>query len=918
MWCELRLINTSFRASVVLSFPLNPQTLALRLLSDDPSSARDYLPLSTTLLVATSAIVPEASGTPHVGSTSMPVTDVPTNCVELKLERFSELVFPRFLRGGLQPSCLRSTLLASIEQQCQCFSQKLFGIDGTVNDESPRPTVSFYLSSNCISVVLPYCYSFPQLRRGIIGDLDFNVPPSPTLFLRTSPRISNPGDIVALYAVAKTLIADGYILVRNAMELYARKKHEFLSDIRDSFPLTHSEIFISEEEGTIRNCRDFLLSSLSVIQVAVRLRHVAAASCEREDWGLALLVNPVSMTSLALEQHLEGFYRIYDAAVKRRSEVLSLEDYRILKMLVPPDSTALLDFLLTKVGVEQSVLVSLGITETRSISVNKRFALLVSETAPRIRTRITHRLAAIRGIPPSDVSQDSVRAAMRRASKSHCLLKNSLLVAAGELRRVSVQMPELCEILQNAARVAGGISKTGCEGSYGTPTDAIILQAAWGSTGGQIDRLTYIAQYFLAKNGLSRERSAIAAALKEYEVRFQLVKHTLTPLRLEQYYCAHRIKTQRQLATLFSAVCRRVSCDASKLYRCNALCNTGGAMTMTVQADTVRGPDHDQGGDHMSKLGAFGVLVEASLLDSLDPALGLFPEGFNAADSIAGWTESGCTMTRPGLACVLGHVERLGGETAARNWQDRLEVIATYPEEFYAKQGGIVPILFFEEDNAKGCRDKSARFCLLIFADILSLDYVDDASNAAENSKYHSVEGLWGATRHRTGGAPIMLDITHWASATEEEKLEASEKALSTLMERFDGATFNSCNGIVNANKAGSVATDFVFRENELKEFCELNPGPGFNGFAPMNEAQRNFTCAPMPGYDGDPAEVYRRSWRKATSSGEQQCFFLHLNAMTYASNPLNVDCTARRAPRLFWQFLAPFSATGATVPQAS
>ena len=68
-------------------------------------------------------------------------------------------------------------------------------------------------------------------------------------------------------------------------------------------------------------------------------------------------------------------------------------------------------------------------------------------------------------------------------------------------------------------------------------------------------------------------------------------------------------------------------------------------------------------------------------------------------------------------------------------------------ENFQTADGSLVPIMFFEEDNAKGVRNKDSRFCLVMFADVLGLDYVDDASNAAECSKYHSIEGVWGALR---------------------------------------------------------------------------------------------------------------------------------------------------------------------------
>lgn len=243
-------------------------------------------------------------------------------------------------------------------------------------------------------------------------------------------------------------------------------------------------------------------------------------------------------------------------------------------------------------------------------------------------------------------------------------------------------------------------------------------------------------------------------------------------------------------------------------------------------------------------------------------------------------------------------------------------MLVTYEDEFLTSEGKLVPIFYFEEDNAKGCRDKSARFCLVIFADILGVDYVDDASNVAGSSKFHSIEGVWGATRHRTGGAPIMLDISNWDAATSDEKIEASEKALAVLMRRYDECTFKAGGGLVNANVAGSIPTDWEFRNDEIKEFIELNPGPGFNGFATMNQAQLEFVAKPMHGFDGNPSDVYRRAWRKMTATSERQCFFLCLNSMTYAANPLHVDCGARRAPPAFWTFLQKFSTSGLEMPQ--
>ena len=129
----------------------------------------------------------------------------------------------------------------------------------------------------------------------------------------------------------------------------------------------------------------------------MRLRDVKTTCELREDWGLAILPNPVCMTTSALERHLDGFYEVYDALNSRpqRFNMISAEEFKTLKTLVPADTTALFDFLLTKVGVDPAVLVELGVTPARAASVNLRFSELISVTALRIRERIRLRLASI-------------------------------------------------------------------------------------------------------------------------------------------------------------------------------------------------------------------------------------------------------------------------------------------------------------------------------------------------------------------------------------------------------------------------------------------------------------------------------------------------------------------------------------------
>jgi len=108
-----------------------------------------------------------------------------------------------------------------------------------------------------------------------------------------------------------------------------------------------------------------------------------------------------------------------------------------------------------------------------------------------------------------------------------------------------------------------------------------------------------------------------------------------------------------------------------------------------------------------------GMFVLPALNEDLQPIFGLFPQRFDPSISIKGWRQQDFVMSRKGLACVLGHVEREGDETAAQNWNDRLEMMSTYPEEFLALGGGIILFLLLEEDNAHGSASRISRFCFL-------------------------------------------------------------------------------------------------------------------------------------------------------------------------------------------------------------
>jgi hypothetical protein len=103
-------------------------------------------------------------------------------CTELVLGNQS----PRSLRGGARPCCLRSARAESLEQQYESPLQELKG--------DPRLLGEIVCGGRKEAI---YTHR--------IGDLDAGNPPAPSRFLKSS-RTSNPGDTVALHAVAKKLL----------------------------------------------------------------------------------------------------------------------------------------------------------------------------------------------------------------------------------------------------------------------------------------------------------------------------------------------------------------------------------------------------------------------------------------------------------------------------------------------------------------------------------------------------------------------------------------------------------------------------------------------------------------------------------------------------------------------------------------
>jgi hypothetical protein len=127
---------------------------------------------------------------------------------------------PRFLGGGMSVACLRSLCTESLEQQLARLQLRLFG-------DPSKPA-----------------------HLGLLNNLEAGVPPKPSLCSKTTLYQRNPGDIVAMFAVTKKLVAEGFLLLREAAELYADVKDAFLLKLKATFYPSHCNIFIPTKAST--------------------------------------------------------------------------------------------------------------------------------------------------------------------------------------------------------------------------------------------------------------------------------------------------------------------------------------------------------------------------------------------------------------------------------------------------------------------------------------------------------------------------------------------------------------------------------------------------------------------------------------------------------------------------------------------
>ena len=118
------------------------------------------------------------------------------------------------------------------------------------------------------------------------------------------------------------------------------------------------------------------------------------------------------------------------------------------------------------------------------------------------------------------------------------------------------------------------------------------------------------------------------------------------------------------------------------------------------------------------------------------------------------WDSKVQYQRRTGFCCSLGHVERWNPETPARNFNDLVEIIGLFPEQFLQDDGTLCTMLMIVGDNSKGPLNKEYQFCMGILFLEYNFDLVLRISYAAYKSYRDPAEAGNGAIGRLTNGYP--------------------------------------------------------------------------------------------------------------------------------------------------------------------
>ena len=725
-------------------------------------------------------------------------------------------------------------------------------------------------------------------------------PPTPPRRNLFNGRSNDPSKLVALKHVAQQLQEQMAVPLAEVIDVYYERrisfiaaiKRHFYGDIDDSVQL-HAKLIKNE-----------LMKELPLVAVPYRVPGQAGKR------PLLLLRDMPSLDDAELEESLQPVLELLRLKEERKmmGASLSPEDYKLLQRSMPSEISAVTDALIVKFG-GASAAAALGIGDGRAARAVERLDVLVHETLPQAMVRA--RQMALEMISKRSGVADEMITTKARSITTWQLRK--MVADEGLLRdrhlateqTLLAQVPELLDILRDCAMVSSGaVFKERCE----TPVDQILLEQTMRGQGGQERRMQLILNGVLAARNLSVSIGTVDALLKQANIKALAVKHTLNPPKVGKHYCCAEILTHRQVAHLFSAHCVRLSIDQKANLKSNSDHNTaegGNRKKFQVSSERTITYSHGAGGDHLAKYGLFSMLVLPVRKEQRE-ALGL--ANLDISEIVSSYKESEAFFERPGLAYVLGHCQSIEPENAFRDAADVAELIEARPEYFLTPDLDLVPFVILEKDNSHGVQDVSCRFAFTVLSLLYDLDYLSIGSQEAGYSMLHQVESMNGALSRRLNGAPFTLDLAAPDKASPEELHTAEKAVLKEICKRANGFTYKTGGGFGEVREARStkIASGFEWRPVEMAAFIEAAKKGEANSFIAT-------TLKSMDGYSGDYGKLLMRAWQLLNATGSLQCTKTSQHTFHVWKNALNPNCSVRRGPDSFFDFLDLF---GGTIPQ--
>jgi hypothetical protein len=693
--------------------------------------------------------------------------------------------------------------------------------------------------------------------------------PSIKLVKVNAKRASNPAHVMALAATALELDARGTASVQHLAQTYAAAKRKVLVDLEQ---LLGDGVHVSctDTANYMAHERTTLLADMPWLHVWESLlpgdgqRRLALLCCDGGKGG----VSESTVVSM-------GGSMAAAVCVDRRPKGDAAAAVRLACSVVPQECAATVRNLAARLQPGANS----GVTERAAKRVGAAQAAVGTVAA------------AARAVGTA-----APAAAARRAAPS--LLKSAANSASRIGSATHVRVPQLLAALTEAVKAEGAHFKDGGGDRGGTPS--VIATLASSGSGRCCQRLSEAANVILAPHGLSLSRSQVVTLMPVAGIRALRPVRTKTALRIEAHSCNKRVMWQKVVAGAFSAHSVRICSDAAALKKPGCSQNANGAKVLTADGEGLEYGDHDAGADHQGAVSAFGMLAEAQ--NCISRGAGSAGREYSRVSEIFPGHSADHTQDRVGHAAYVCHNNFESPETAERNFGDHAHILSA----LRARHGpSSCACVFLVQDNAhQPKRDSFSLFSIAVLIVLFQIDVLDFVSYSAQQSKYNPAERLHGAARYALA-RNLELDLPDYDAAPPDVRAEALQGFTRAVARCIQGATYESSEGgCMQAVAAFDVdpALGFEWRPSEMRKFKKLFDAGTHTSFEP----------APMENFEGSVKQVLIDAATLVAAHGEDRCFTVNLNSMTFVRNSRHAFFRSERSwpcrtPGPLVHFLAEF-----------